>query len=43
MKLKAAGFQHDFSEGFEVKDGKAYNIKGWMIYDNLNEDIKNVE
>jgi hypothetical protein len=37
---QAAELQRVFSEAVEVKDGKAYNIKGWMIYSNVNEDIK---
>jgi hypothetical protein len=39
-ETQAAELQRDFSEAVEVKDGKAYNIKGWMIYSNVNEDIK---
>jgi hypothetical protein len=37
---QAADLQRVFSDAVEVKDGKAYNIKGWMIYSNVNEDIK---
>ncbi|WP_194851895.1 hypothetical protein [Nonlabens antarcticus] len=32
--------QQDFAEAVEVKDGKANNVKGWMIYNNVNDDIK---
>jgi|GEM_PF-7031428 len=35
----ALNFQRDFEESVEVNNGKATNIKGWMIYNNVNNDI----
>jgi archaellum component FlaC len=35
----AVNFQRDFEESVEVSNGKATNVKGWMLYNNVNNDI----
>jgi archaellum component FlaC len=35
----AMNFQRDFEESVEVKDGKVTNVKGWMLYNNVYNDI----